>query len=224
MSIGVEYPGLTDRPFVLDATREATLSVEQVSRFSIDVYQLVKLGGGLNTLYDLISDVEQLLEKPDGRTPTILDVDIDRHLPLRRGMAECTFHWYSVSLCNYCDLVWQIAKDTGWVSSGLFPDRKLYRDEVLGSVRVYRDKVAAHFARIWPKDENSADVTVSTLPQVCIQRGRLAVARVTYRVDDNSTQLNYAWSLTMVHEGLGQRYPSLSVVTKGTSAQDASHE
>ena len=72
-----------------------------------------------------------------------------------RGLVACAFHWYAVSACNYVSL-------TGWLAHGeAISDRvrkqkvKKYVQEVLGAVEAWRNKVGAHFALVYPFDEDS---------------------------------------------------------------------
>ncbi len=58
-------------------------------------------------------------------------------------------HWYSVTVCNYALFV-------GWIlNDGSLKEAKKYRESVLKNVRLWRDKVGAHFAQTDVRNDDS---------------------------------------------------------------------
>ncbi|MEA3224911.1 MAG: hypothetical protein U9Q07_03100, partial [Planctomycetota bacterium] len=61
---------------------------------------------------------------------------------LPMGLLTCTFHWYAISACQYVRTVGVIAKAHA-------PERLkpiAYVESIIPEVKIFRDKVAAHFA------------------------------------------------------------------------------
>jgi len=115
----------------------------------------------------------------------------------------CAFDWYSLSACNFVGLI-------GWLAEKRDHKLREYIHDVLGSVLIYRNKVAAHFAKVDPHGEDTrATVFASTIPSVsrtdrvpCVGAWKVTTGshgHVTESVD-------WRWSLPETHIELAKRY------------------
>jgi hypothetical protein len=78
---------------------------------------------------------------------------------------------------------------------------------VCGAVKVYRDKVAAHFARVSAhNDDNPADRASSIIDDLTWITDRFWVGAVRVHVGAVSPSRQYTWSLTKFHEDQAARY------------------
>lgn len=191
---------------------------------------LDNLSTGLHHLYANVVAVEKPLRDIDekaGRTTMAYG-----NIPgLRQGTVQilpCFFHWYGTTLINYVRLVGFLSG----ISSGKFTradleDAKNFRvvtefcDEYvrsiseLSAVKVWRDKVAAHFAITAPKKtknthDNPVFLDFSVMYPVGFESGRFRVGLLRLMRSDSMGNAQTgelpSWSLTETHEALQPRY------------------
>jgi hypothetical protein len=125
------------------------------------------------------------------------------------GLVACGFHWYAVSACNFVRLV-------GWLSHGQdITKAAAYVEEVMPGVKLWRDKVAAHFALIDPRSggrfpDNPADLARSVMFPIAFDDRAFKTSDFTLSVGDGapgfSSREGMTWSLTETHQHLGDRY------------------
>jgi hypothetical protein len=141
--------------------------------------------------------------------PVVAFGNIPGYIEIPRELILCAFHWYSVSLCNFCRLIGRISHA---IEARGFEDKGYaYYKQVAGPVKVYRDKVAAHFAFSYPSEaDNRADLSVSTMDDLVLVNGRFTVGGWVLSKSGSSgtakSSHEYHWSLTTYHEELGRRY------------------
>lgn len=141
---------------------------------------------------------------------------------LPKGLVACSFHWYSVSVCNYVQLVGWLAND-GCSDRVRTKEADRYQRSVLGNVREWRNKVGAHFAQVDPlKKDKLAVRTLSVTFPIGLVDGAFwappfkmsftpvkenpkATEKPDERVIDTSGP-EIAWSLTLSHKALCGRY------------------
>lgn len=134
----------------------------------------------------------------------------------------CFFHWFGISACNYVRLVGFIrGLSLGHFSRADLKDTTKFKsiksvidDYVEGiaeleSVRIWRNKVFAHFAITDPyKDDNIATLDMSVIFPVTFE-GRYVVGGLTLRrsnpAGSHVSQLP-RWSMTEVFESLAPRF------------------
>lgn len=123
------------------------------------------------------------------------------------GMLACSFHWYAVSACNFVRLA-------GWLTNGGDDAAALdYLKAVLPDVKVWRDKVGAHFAIAGPLPKDSqADLMSSVLFPIgwdddCFVAAPMNLVLGGRRPSASSLQ---RWSVTRTHEALQSRFPMLA--------------
>jgi hypothetical protein len=174
-----------------------------------ELNSLCYLNQGLWFLYEYVLSVETQIVQ---QIPKETDVMFFGNAPgLRREVQEliaCMFHWYAVSACNYVKMI-------GWlVNEGDAAKSTDYLRRVLPSVKIWRDKIGAHFAKHSPRDENVSDLEMSVIFPVSFDRdafyaGAFVLGSVTDGVKTESRK-DMRWSLTHIHRDLVPRYwPSI---------------
>lgn len=213
------------------------VTIDHVAKCEIDssvggneLVTLSYLSAGLHQLYASVAAAEKPLRESDeknGQKTTAYG-----NIPgLRKDTVQllpCFFHWYGTSLINYARLVGYLSG----VSSGRFTRRDLedsknfktvteFCDEYVGSVselsavKVWRDKVAGHFAITSPRKtkhtcDNPAFLDFSVMYPVGFDNDRFRVGIFRLMRTDSAgithTGELPSWSLTEVHEALQTRY------------------
>lgn len=173
-----------------------------------EIRSLDYLRVGLHRLYNEVSTIERE-RKARLREANLQVVSFGQH-SLEQRLHEdkicCYFHWYANSLCNYVRLI-------GWIgheADSSLPVPRMYAEEVIRDVLVWRNKVAAHFAMTDPrKDDSKATLKASVSYPLVSENGVYYVSGLILFVKDagESTRSNLPkWSLTKVHERLAARY------------------
>ena len=117
----------------------------------------------------------------------------------------CAFHWYAVTVCNYVKMI-------GWLThNGDSTKARYYLKQVISPVKVWRDKVGAHFARISPlENDTPADLAKSVMFPISFDddaffAGSLTLTQSSGGKSSTSRQ-DMRWSLTHTHRNLVPRY------------------
>ena len=127
---------------IIDHVELLEISDEAVAPHLNELRSLKSLATGLDHLNAQVSEIEDnirhmLLENRVvhffGNAPQLEEVPQD--------LVGCFFHWYSVTACNYVQLV-------GWLVNGDPEKAKNYLQKVLPEVSLWRNKVGAHFALV----------------------------------------------------------------------------
>jgi len=173
-----------------------------------EVNCLRALSDGLWFLYRNVKKVEcHMLSQlhPNVRVFSAGNDPLTAHMP--KSLIACSFHWYAVSACNVVGLL-------AWLMHTYdpsLPAPRAYMREVLPAVKVWRDKVAAHFAR-WDvtSRDSEAEQKASVLPSVVWSDDAFYVGAWTLRVKHgknvSTSKSIKRWSLTKVHEQLSDRF------------------
>jgi len=137
----------------IDASARWTLTPAQSQTLSNQVLKLRMYHAGLEYIYQIVREAETAASPAPARPVPI---------PL-----YCFFEWYAVTANNYTDLVASLAIQHGFMPAS--PDARsainAYAVSVLGNVALFRNKVAAHTAHVFPlKNDNDMDKELSTLP------------------------------------------------------------
>lgn len=182
----------------IDTQSGWTLTPAQSQTSSNEILKLRLYHAGLEYLYQIVLAVEN----PGGHSAVQLP-----DTPL-----YCLFEWYAVTARNYTDLVASLALQHGLMAS--LPDARAaintYSGDVLGKVGVFRNKVAAHTASVFPLgNDNEMDRELSVLPTMPQINGRLHVGGYSIADSRQRSQHEYTWSLTAFHEVFINRYPKL---------------
>jgi len=133
------------------------------------------------------------------------------------------FHWFSISVINYARLVgYIVGVERGDINPSLITQRthqeninricKAYVASLneLNDVKIWRDKVSAHFAKTFPWNcDNIATLDASTMYSCGFENGRFKSNVVQLNISvDNVPQHSQipSWSLTNVFESLIPRF------------------
>lgn len=182
-----------------------------------EISTLSYLSVGLYHLYFTVKNYETMVENQNraSETKIILSMGSTRGLPHGADqLLPCLFHWFGVSIMNYARLIGFL----DGISTGKYTKRDLesysnykkvkkvcgnYVNSVpeLSAIKIWRDKVAAHFAITDPVDDrfgitdpkkkpdNPAFLEFSIMYPVSYCEGRFKVGRMEFtRID--STGLN----------------------------------
>jgi len=171
-----------------------------------ELHSLNYLAGGLRFLYEQLQRVEAEVIK---RVPKNKQVFIFGNAPemqgINQGLVACAFHWYAVSVCNYVRMI-------GWLAYGQNTNEALnYLKSVIPAVKIWRDKVGAHFAIIDPKkDDNPADPAKSVMFPISFERDAFYAGSFTLTQGSGgksfTSRQDMGWSLTHTHRDLIPRY------------------
>jgi hypothetical protein len=123
------------------------------------------------------------------------------------GLLTCAFYWYAISACQYVRTVGAI----GFRPDSTRPDPLVYVEKVIPEVKVFRDKVAAHFAGTTKnKQDNEAERLASLLPPLTFEDDSWYVGAMTLGLSGggkvSTSEAIKPWSLCRVHEELRKRY------------------
>ena len=175
-----------------------------------EYWGLIYLREGLDFLAQQVGKCEATVRErvnPMGNLNVIAFGTLPEFQGLPMGLLTCAFHWYAISACQYVRTVGVIAKSHD-------PENcrpVTYVERVIPEVKMFRDKVAAHFA--WGsrnKKDNDAERVASIIPSLIWSDDNFVVSghKVVIRGDDNVTDSEgiTPWSVSVVHRRLRDRY------------------
>jgi hypothetical protein len=188
---------------------------------------LACLRAGLELLANRIAHLEKPFQEEERVTNSqIMSVGNDPSLPPGAvALLPCFFHWFGVSVCNYVRLVGFLRG----LAQGAY-DRTALEDPAkfkliveqcddyvtsvseIAPVKLWRDKIAAHFAITAPRkaSDNVALLDFSVMYPVGYDSGRFRVNVLSLSRSDASGSTHEAsmppWSVTEVFEHLSRRY------------------
>ena len=213
---------------IIDYVDNLELSDSAAQRYCNELRTLDCPLAGLDFLN---SQVRRIESEVGGR----LDSDKVAHMfgnaPQLQGIPQnlvtCAFHWYSVTACNYVKLV-------GWLANEGDTSRATeYLKHVLPEVRIWRNKVGAHFAQVEPRREDTPAVLAkSVMSPLSFEDDAFYVGSLTLTMSSgeenqprpegiadwrwrllmmsgrerSSSRQDMRWSLTHTHERLSARY------------------
>lgn len=213
---------------IIDHVDNLELSDRAMEQYFNELRSLEYLSTGLNFLNVQVQRIESEIR---GRLDSDTVVHMFGNAPELEGMPQdlvaCAFHWYSVTACNYVKLV-------GWLANeGDASKAAEYLKHVLPEVRIWRDKVGAHFAQIDPRKEDTpADLAKSVMFPLTFDDDAFYVGSLVLTMASgeqkqpkpegiadwrwrhlmmsgrvrNSSRQDMRWSLTHTHERLSTRY------------------
>lgn len=202
------------------------VKVDRAKYFN-EIGPLRTLSNGLRELCGAIKRREVAFEKAGGdKLKVMMFGSTSPEDQYSLDITACMFHWFGLSLCNYVRLVGYIrGLDRGDFTRSDLTDKKAVENvkksiegyisgiTEIADVRVWRNKVFAHFAISDPyKDDNISTLDMSVIFPVTFE-GRFYVGSMVM-TRKNSTG-SYAsalprWSMTEVFESLTSRlWPGL---------------
>jgi hypothetical protein len=123
---------------------------------------------------------------------------------LAMGLVATAHHWYAVTACNYVRLV-------GWLGNSGDEKKALdYVEAVIPAVKMFRDKVGAHFAIVKARPEDTAaGLAASVMFPIGFYDRRLVANPMKLSMTkggEKGTSPLEMWSLTETQEALAGRY------------------
>jgi len=164
------------------------------------------LATGLWFLYEQVQGVEaKIIEGlPKGKRVSMFG-DAPEMQGINQDLVACAFHWYAVTVCNYVKMV-------GWLANDGDSKKTLeYIKHVIPAVYIWRNKVAAHFAKFAPrKEDNPADLAKSVMFPISFDDNAFYVSSWTLTLGisgkSHTSRQDMRWSLTHIHRELVPRY------------------
>ena len=187
---------------IIDRVDNLEIPDEEEKQYFNELRSLEYLTKGLNFLN---AQVQQFEAEISGSLEKDKIVHMYGNAPALEGIPQdlvaCAFHWYSVTACNYVRLV-------GWLANGGDTSKATkYLQYVLPEVRVWRNKVGAHFARIDPRPEDTpADLTKSVMFPISFDDNAFYADSLLLTIEGSSSRRDMRWSLTHTHDLLSARY------------------
>ncbi|MHC4174055.1 MAG: hypothetical protein ACYTBX_11660 [Planctomycetota bacterium] len=175
-----------------------------------EYWALICLRDGMNFLYRQAKCCDDAIKSRVNPKDNIKYMGIG-NLPEFQGIPKslltCSFHWYSISACQYVRTIGTIA----YQNDNTRPKPLEYTQRVIPDILAFRDKVGAHFA--WTtkhKQDNDAERIMSILPQLTFNDNSFHVGSISLSLkkDDkiSKSETVKAWSICKVHEKLQERY------------------
>jgi hypothetical protein len=169
---------------------------------------LLALKEGMNFLYRFAADCDKtILARLDPSKKFFMTGNCPEFVGIPMHLLTCSFHWYSISACQY-------VKTVGAIAYRQNNDRPLppkYTESVIPEVLTFRDKVAAHFA--WNTlhgQDNEAERLASIMPPVGFYDDSFHVGVMTVTMGGGGQSTNSSaispWSITKTHQRLQKRY------------------
>ena len=189
----------------LDYINDITVSGNPFTEPTNEYYALLCLRNGLDFLFRQAVKCDQIAQKQlDPKKKTFIFGNIPG-IPYE--LLTCTFHWYSVSACQYVGTVGTIA----YLQDDSRPIPPEYIKTVIPEILAYRDKIGAHYA--WSKKskkDNEAEKLASIIPQVSFFKDTFQVQG--FRISktsggkSSSSEALQPWSIVNIHQLLQKRY------------------
>jgi hypothetical protein len=206
---------------ILDHIQNISVSEEQ---FNTSVHTLRTLKAGLHKIYCDVRLLEQKVLDHHRKTSsytfvTQVGFQITGLTDQETHIFPNYFPWYGVSVCNYARLCGLIGAELqGTIGEGDIgnPLKANHINSVcskyvssipeLEAVKIWRNKVYAHFAATSPKADDDAQLlNLSTVSLLGFNKDRLAVGILAFGTQDGEVNLPY-WSVTENFEAIGERF------------------
>jgi hypothetical protein len=191
---------------IIDHVDQIELAEEVVQAHKNELNSLRYLAQGLHLLYAQVKRIEdKVLERLDPDLEVFMYGNAPELKQVPLGIVACSFHWYAVSACNYARMV-------GWIANaGDTKKAGQYVQQVLLPVYIWRNKIAAHFAKVDPRPEDTpADLAASVMFPISFHNDAFYAGQMrlsmTQHGQGSSSRTDMQWSLTHTHFELAKRY------------------
>jgi len=205
----------------LDHVDRLTLDGSAVKRYGNELRSLEYLAQGLHYLNGQVHHIEQeIWQTLDPKQKHLIFGNHPALEDVPQGLVASAFHWYAASACNFVRLA-------GWLGLNEDPGQALaYVKSVIPAVKIWRDKVGAHFARAKPdKSDSPADLIASVMFPVAFDDNAFWTGSFTLGVTraghGSSSRSDMRWSLTDTHRKLTERYWPTSVTQEQKEREPA---
>lgn len=190
----------------IDHIDNLELTDDEVAKYFNELRSLDYLAQGLWFLYYQVQRIEAKITEDMGtKKQVFIFGNAPRLKAIPQDLVACAFHWYAVTVCNYVKMI-------GWLThSGDSAKARDYLKQVIPPVKVWRDKVGAHFARISPlKDDTPADLAKSVMFPISFDDDAFYAGSLTLTQSSggksSTSRRDIRWSLTHTHRNLIPRY------------------
>jgi hypothetical protein len=191
---------------VIDHIDRLHLPENKAQEYFNELRSLDYLARGLWFLYYQVRNMEAKITEGVGKDKQVFIFGNAPELKaIPQDLVACAFHWYAVTVCNYIKMV-------GWLAYDHDSSKATnYLEKVIPTVKLWRDKVGAHFARTSPrKDDTPADLAKSVMFPLSFDDNAFYAASFTLtlgsRAKSSTTSRDMRWSLTHTHHALIPRY------------------
>lgn len=193
---------------LIDHIDKLALSENQLDLYYNDLGALERLYTGLDYLYHQIKPLEDEVAARLGPGEYQLAGNHPTFEGIPMSLIACSFHWYSVTACNYVRLV-------GWMTHQENSKKALrYVKRVIPEVYLWRNKVGAHFSRSQPKDaDNLADQQLSVMNPIDYHSRSFHAGSMVFAIistlgvkEISNSKESMMWSLTKTHVDISARY------------------
>lgn len=191
---------------VIDHVANLKLSDEQEKGHFNELRALAYLAKGLGFLYGQVQRVEaEVTKRLSNDKQVYIFGNVPQMLGIDQDLVACAFHWYAVTVCNYVTMV-------GWLANnGDSNKAREYMKHVLPEVYVWRHKIAAHFAIVDRRsDDSAADLAMSVIFPIFFDRDAFYTGpfrlTITKGGKQSTSRQGLRWSLTHTHCDLIHRY------------------
>lgn len=191
---------------VIDHIDKLDLPENKAEKYFNELRSLDYLARGLWFLYYQVLNIEAKIAEGVGKDKQVFIFGNAPQLEaIPQDLVACAFHWYAVTVCSYVKMVGWLAYDQ---DSSKATD---YLEKVISPVKLWRDKVGAHFARTSPrKDDTPADLAKSVMFPISFDDDAFYAASFTpapsSRGKSFTSRRDMRWSLTHTHRALILRY------------------
>ena len=160
------------------------------------------LATGLRFLYEQIQRVEaEVIKRVAKQKQVFIFGNAPEMQGINQDLVACAFHWYAVTVCNYVRMV-------GWLANGGDSTTATdYLKQIVLPVKLWRDKVGAHFARTSPRrDDTPADLAYSVMFPISFDDDAFYANSLTLTQSSggksSTSRQDMRWSLTHTHRSL----------------------
>lgn len=190
----------------IDYINNLEITDDEAKKRHNELLSLSYLAKGLDFLYNQVGKLEAQIAENLGKD---IKVSMFGNAPQLKGIPQdlvaCAFHWYAVTICNYVKMV-------GWLAYSEDSTKATdYLKQVVPPVKLWRDKVGAHFARISPrKDDTPADLAMSVISPIPFDDDAFYAGSLRLSLSEggilSTSRPDMRWSLTHTHRNLIPRY------------------
>ncbi len=192
----------------LDYVDNITVNGNPFVEPSNEYYALIYLRSGLGQLYRLAKKCdEECLSQLDPKKKYMFWGNVPEVTGIPYPLLTCAFQWYAISACQYVKTIGTIA----YRQDNTRTTPLVYLNSIVPEVKVYRDKVAAHFAWLTKSNhDNEAERLASIIPQVSFIEDSFHVGAFKVSVGSkgktSTSKEIMPWSIVKIHRRLQERY------------------
>ncbi len=193
---------------ILDYIDNVTVQGKPFAEPGNEYYALICIRSGLGQLYRWARKCDEVcLSQLDPKKNYFFMGNVPEVSGIPHTLLTCAFQWYAISACQYVKTIGTIAYRQD--NTGTKP--LVYLNSIIPEVKVYRDKVAAHFAWLTKNShDNEAERLASIIPQVIFSKDSFHVGAMNISMGRRGKMTTSKeikpWSIVKIHRRLQERY------------------